>query len=79
MVSVQKPKIFAVVCLKSSFLGPLMSLIYINDHLFSLKKGKVAIYAGDTSISTMILEVSSLEDVNQTLSSELSHLKQWLL
>ena len=33
-------------------------------------------YANDTSIS---YSSSSLEDINQTLNSELSHLEQWLV
>ena len=44
--------------------------------IFSLKKAKVTMYADDTSIS---YSSSSLEDVNRTLNSELSLLKQRLL
>ena len=51
---------------QSSFLGPLLFLIYINDLPFALKKGKVTMYADDTSISY------------QTLNSELNDLKLWM-
>ena len=43
-------------------------LIYINDLPFSLNKGRVTMYADDTSIS---YSSSSLADINQTLNSEL--------
>ena len=46
-----------------------------NDSLFSLKKGKVTMYADDTSI---YYSSRNMEDINQTLNSELDHLKQWL-
>ena len=71
-MSVQIPKISAVVCLEVPAFGPLLFLIYINNLPFSLKKAKVTMYADDTTAST-------LEDVNQTLNNELSRLKKWLL
>ena len=49
--------------------------IYINDLPFALKKGKVMMYADDTSIS---YSSSSLVDIEQTLNSELNDLKLWM-
>ena len=60
---------------QGSCLGPLSFLIHINDLPFSLKKGKMMMYADDTSIS---YSSKNMKDINQTLNSELGYLKQWL-
>ena len=60
---------------QGSCLGPLLFLIYINDLPFSLKKGKVTMYADDTSI---YYSSRNMEAINQTLNSELDHMRQWL-
>ena len=58
---------------QGSCLGPLLSLIDINDLLFSLIKGRVTMYADDTSFSH---SSSSLAYINQTLNNELKALKR---
>ena len=61
-------------------LGPLFFLIYIKDLPLAPKKGKVMMYAEDTSISVGGISYSSstLVDIEQTLNSELNDLKLWL-
>ena len=46
-----------------------------NDLPFALKKGKVTMYADETSIS---YSSSSLVDIEETLNSELNDLKLWM-
>ena len=70
-----KTKDIHCVVSQCSCLGRLLFLIYINDLPFAIKKGKVTVYADDTSIS---YSSSSLVDIDQTLNGELNDLKLWL-
>ena len=60
---------------QGSCLGPLLFLIYINDLPFALKNSEVTMYADDTSIS---YSSKNIEELNETLNSDLDSLKQWL-
>ena len=60
---------------QGSCLGPLLFLIYINDLPFSLKNSEVTMYADDTSIS---YSSKYIDELNETLNSDLESLKQWL-
>ena len=59
---------------EGSCLGPLLFLIYINLP-FSLKNSEVTMYADDTSIS---YSSKNIDELNETLNSDLDSLKQWL-
>ena len=60
---------------QGSCLGPLPSLMYINDLPLSLDNAKVTMYADDTSI---FYSSKSVDAINSAINDDLSNLKLWL-
>ena len=60
---------------QSSCLGPLLSLIYISDQPFPLKRAKAKKYADDTAIS---FSSDNIEEIDAVLNAGLACLEKWL-
>ena len=60
---------------QGSCLGPLLFLVYINDHPCIMENSKVSMYADDTSLYYSSSDISQLNDA---LNEDLKKLDRWL-
>ena len=60
---------------QGSCLGSLLSLLYINDLPFALKRAKATMYAEDTAIS---YTSEKIEELDLVINEELSYIERWL-
>ena len=59
---------------QGSCLGPLLSLIYINDLLHANQNSAVTMYADDTSLC---YQTSDINNLNNAINSDLMQLDTW--